>query len=127
MPKPLVPFIQVLAGLALIVTWNLVVALIVRPFGVRLPFRLAFHLEESTYQDLTVYQYVSIFGVLHLGCAMFLWGIAWGYLDWKCLDGPYSLSGNQLLRSGVGSLVLGIVFGLLTRKKKTMAPHQAVH
>jgi len=100
-------------------TWAaVVVALLVRPFGVRLPLNpLSFRKRRSAFQSLTPSQHMWIFGVLQWGCSMFIYTTLWDYLDWKYLNGPlHDLTAGWISGRAILWFTLGLIMGGVTWK-----------
>ena len=102
-----------------------VVALIVRPFGILLPLGpFNFGKRRSAFRDLTFPQYVFVCGVLCFGCGMLIVITLSRYLGWKYFHGSSaSLSTSEFLRNFVTyPLIAGVLYGLIsyaTAGKKT--------
>ena|SRR5438876_8958801 len=86
-----------------VLVWFVVVAVIVRPFGVQMPLRLSdFRQRTSWLQLLTFPQYLGIYGVLCFGCGMFILTTLSHYLEWRYFNGSSgSLSESELLANGL--------------------------
>ncbi len=97
-----------------VLVWFVVVAVIVRPFGVQMPLRLSdFRQRTSWLQLLTFPQYLGIYGVLCFGCGMFILTTLSHYLEWRYFNGSSgSLSESELLANGLQWLLGGVAFGL---------------
>jgi hypothetical protein len=110
-------FIETLVALLVIFLWLIVVALLVRPFGVQLPFS-PFSLFKRTYalQALTLSQHVLVVGVLLFGCGMLAVRTSSDYLEWKYFHGSStSLTTTGLLRAFVTyPLIGGVLYGLIS-------------
>lgn len=94
--------------------WLVVVALLVRPFGVQLPlgpFRRA-----RALQALTFSQYLFVCGVLCFGCGMLIVTTLSNYLEWKYFHGSSAgLTTSGLLLAFVTyPLMAGVLFGLVS-------------
>src|SRR6266404_9544113 len=98
----------------LLLVWFVVVTVIVRPFGIRMPLRLSdFRQRTSWLQLLTFPQYVAVYGVLCFGCGMFILTTLSHYLEWRYFYGSSSsLSESELLANGLQWLLGGVAFGL---------------
>jgi len=96
--------------------WLVVVALIVRPFGIRLPLEpFSFGKRRSAFRDLTFPQYVFVCGVLCFGCGMVIVTTLSRYLEWKYFHGSSaSLSTTELLLNLVTYLMAGVLYGLIS-------------
>jgi len=108
----LVGLLIFVAVIAWILLWSVVVSLLTRAFGVRmplLPFRFSDRRRAS--QLLTFAQYVWIFGVLNFGCGMWMVITLWDYLDWKYTGGPQFLSKSHILFSAGVYLMAGLFYG----------------
>jgi hypothetical protein len=110
-------FIAFVVPLPLIFLWFAIVALIVRPFGVRLPLGLfSFRERSSAFQSLTFPQYVMVCGVLSFGCGMFILTTASSYIEWKYFHGSSRfLSGDELFKNALTWPILaGVMFGVIS-------------
>lgn len=110
-------FIEMLVALPVFFLWLVVVALLVRPFGVRLPLGpFSFGKRASALQALTFPQYVLVCGVLCFGCGMLIVTTLSNYLEWKYWHGSSSsLTAGKLLRDAVQwPIVSGVLFGLIS-------------
>jgi hypothetical protein len=97
--------------------WLVIVALLVRPFGVRLPLGpLSFGKRARALQALTFSQYLFVCGVLCFGCGMLIVTTLSDYLEWKYFQGsPAGLTTSGLLHAFVVySLMSGVLFGLIS-------------
>jgi hypothetical protein len=108
--------IDMLVAVPVLFLWLTVVALVVRPFGVRLrlgPF--SFRGRKSAFQTLTFSQFVLICGVLHFGCGLLITTIVSRYLEWKYFNGSSGgFVTGELLRDFVTQpLIAGVLFGLV--------------
>ena len=109
--------LTMLAALPVFFLWLVVVALIVRPFGIWLPLGpFSFAMRRSAFRDLTFPQYVFICGVLCFGGGMLILTTLSRYLEWKYFHGSSaSLSTSELLRNLVTyPLMAGVLYGLIT-------------
>jgi hypothetical protein len=111
-------FIPMLVSLPVLVLWFLAVPLIVRPFGVRLPWgRFGFRERDGSLQRLTSTQYVWIVGVLYWGFGMLIVTTLGDYIDWKYWNGSsHDLSTGRLLFHAVLWPLSGLLFGWLSWK-----------
>jgi hypothetical protein len=110
-------FIETLVVLLAIFLWLVVVALLVRSFGVRLPLA-PFSAFKRTYvpQALTFSKHVLVFGVLYFGCGMLIVTTLFHYLEWKYWHGSSSnLTVHKLLVFAVlWPIVGGLLYGLIS-------------
>jgi len=110
-------FIETLVVLLAIFLWLVVVALLVRPFGVRL-LLAPFSVIKRTYvlQALTFSQHVLVIGVLYVGCGMLIVTTLFHYLEWKYWHGsPSNLTVHRLLVSAVlWPIAGGLLYGLMS-------------
>jgi hypothetical protein len=95
--------------------WLTVVAVVVRPFGVRLPLGpFSFAKRRSAFQVLTFPQYVMICGVLCFGCGMLVVTSLSRYLEWRYWHGA-ALTSDSMIRGLLQyPLLSGVSFGLFT-------------
>jgi hypothetical protein len=110
-------FIEMLVAIPVLFLWLTVVALIVRPFGVRLPWRVFnFGKRSCAAPDLPFFQYVLVYGVLGFGCGMLILTTLSDYLEWKYWHGPFNgLTADKLLGYAVQwPLLAGVLFGLIS-------------
>jgi hypothetical protein len=109
--------IPVLVAIPAIFLWLVVVALLVRPFGIWLPLG-PFSFRERTYalQALTFHQYVVIVGVFCFGCGMLIVTTLSHYLEWKYWHGSSSnLTPSMLLLDVVfWPIMAGVSYGLIS-------------
>jgi len=107
--------IEALVALPVFFLWLVVVSLLVRLFGVRLPLApFSFAKRRSAFQTLTFPQYVMIYGVLGFGCGMLIVMTVSRYLEWKYWHGP-TLTADKLLRDvWQYPLLGGVLFGLIS-------------
>jgi hypothetical protein len=113
-----------LAGLLALFLWLMLVTLIVRPFGVRLPIApLSFAKRKVAVRDLTFSQHFIVFGILYFGFGMFIVTTLSRYIEWKYFHGSSDgLSTNNLLLQFVTyPLVSGSLFGLFTWNGRSSA------
>jgi hypothetical protein len=108
--------IEMLVALPVFLLWLVFVALIVRPFGVRMPLGpFEFRRRTEALQSLTFSQYLAIGGVLCFGCGMLIMTTVSRYLDWKYFHGSRSsLTELELLHNALQWIFAGVLFGLLT-------------
>ena len=110
-------FIPMLVALPAFFLWLVVVALLVRPFGMQLPLGpFSFGKRTCALQALTFSQYVLVCGVLGFGCGMLIVTTVSNYVEWKYFHGSsVSLTTSGLLRALVTyPLVAGVLFGLIS-------------
>jgi len=110
-------FIPVLVALLAFFLWLVVVALLVRPFGVQLPLGpFRFGNRARALQALTFSQYLLVCGVLCFGCGMLIVTTLSNYLEWKYFHGSSAgLTTSGLLRAFVTyPLMAGVLFGLIS-------------
>ena|SRR5437762_975762 len=110
-------FISLVVALPLFLLWLVIVALIVRPFGVRMPLGLCSLRERrSAFQSLTFPQFVIVCGVLCFGCGMFILTTASSYIEWKYFHGSSrNLSQDELFRNALQwPIFAGPMFGVLS-------------
>jgi hypothetical protein len=108
-------FIPMLVALLAFFLWLVVVALLVRPFGVQLPLG-PFGNRARALQALTFSQYLFVCGVLCFGCGMLIVTTLSNYLEWKYFHGPsVGLTTSGLLRAFLTyPLIAGFLFGLIS-------------
>jgi hypothetical protein len=101
------------APLPILLLWLLVVVLLARQFGVRLPLRPMWSKErQAAAEHLTRWQYMWIVGVLYFGCGMLIFTTLSDYLDWKYWDGSdHLVSAGRMLSRAVLWLIVGFFFG----------------
>jgi hypothetical protein len=107
--------LTLLLGLPVLFLWLVVVPLIVRPFGVRLPLApFSFTKRRSAFENLTFSQHVLINGFLAFGCGMFIYKTLSDYLGWKYFhDRP--LTSVNLLDNALSYLLVGsVLYGLIS-------------
>jgi hypothetical protein len=104
-------FIQIAVALPVLLLWFVVVALIARAFGVRLPFP-SLRGRKGTSQSLTFSKHMLFIGVLYWGCGMWILTTLHDYLEWKYLNGPvHDFSAGRLLFHSVVWPLGGLLFG----------------
>ena len=108
--------ITMLFALPVFFLWLVVVALIVRPFGVLLPLQpFSFGKRRSAFRGLTFPQYLFVCGVLCFGCGMLILTALSSYLEWKYFHGsPANFSITELLRNLETWLIAGVLYGLIS-------------
>ena len=108
--------ITILVALPLFLLWIVLVSLILRQFGLRMPFSpFDYRERKSVLQSLTFSKYLAIYGVLYFGCGMVIMTTLSHYLDWKYFHGSSSsLTEGELLRNGFEWILGGVLFGLLS-------------
>src|SRR5262249_6061834 len=102
--------------------WLVVLALIVRPFGVQLPLGpFSFGKRACALQALTFSQYVLVCGILGFGCGMLIITSVSHYVEWKYFHGSsVGLTTSGLIRAFIEyPLVSGVLFGLITGSGKS--------
>lgn len=100
--------IQIVVALPLLLLWYAVVALLLRAFGFRQPFR-------RMSQNLTFSQYMWLIGVVYWGGGMLIMTTLDDYLDWKYWNGSArNLSAGRLVFHAVLWPLAGLLFGWMT-------------
>ena len=109
-----------LVGIAVLLLWSVVVRLLVRPFGVRLPLGLVRLVRSNgTSPALTLPHYIWLVGVLFWGCGMFIVTTLGEYVDWGYWNGSsHKLSAGILLFRALAYLIGGLVFGWMTWRQR---------
>jgi hypothetical protein len=111
-------FISMLVAMPVFFLWLVVVALLVRPFGVQLPPFGPFGLGKRTraVQALTFVQHVFVHGVLGFGCGMLIFRTVSDYVEWKYFHGSSAtLTTTGLLHALFAyPLMGGVLFGLIS-------------
>ena len=109
---------MVLAALPVGLLWPAVVAMLVRPFGVRLPLKpFRFREFRCALQALTLSQHVWVYGALQFGGGMLIATTLWDYLDWKYLNGPaHNFTAGNISGHAVLWFAMGLLFGGVTWK-----------
>jgi DUF1365 family protein len=109
-------FIEMLAAVLVIFLWLIVVALLVRPFGMLPLSPFSFFKRRYAFQALTLSQHVLVVGVLLFGCGMLMVRTSSDYLEWKYFHGSSaSLTTTGLLRAFVTyPLIAGVLYGLIS-------------
>jgi len=111
--------IQIAIALPVFLLWFALVTLVVRAFGVRLPF-FSLWRHNTTPQRLTFSQHIWLIGVLYWGCGMWIVTTLDDYIDWKYLSGSaHDLSTWKLLFHAVLWPLAGLGFGWMTCNTKT--------
>lgn len=111
-------FIRIVVVLPVFLLWFVVVTLLGRAFGVRLPLRIL-RQRNGTSQGLTFSQHMWLMGVLGWGCGMWIVTTLDDYLDWKYWSGSaHDLSAGKLLFHAVLWPLAGLLFGWMTWKGK---------
>jgi hypothetical protein len=106
--------IPMLVALPMFLFWLVVVALLVRPFGVQLPLGpFSFGKRTCALQAFTFFQYVLVCGVLCFGCGMLIAMTVSHYVEWKYWPGS-SLTTYNWLRDAMEYLLSGVLFGLVS-------------
>jgi len=106
--------IDILVAAPVFLLWLTIVSVLVRPFGIPLPFTpFSWTKHRSVIQSLTFSQYLIVGGVLYFGCGLFVVNVVSNYLGWKYRHGS-SLTSGYLLRDVVGSIFAGILFSFFT-------------
>jgi hypothetical protein len=106
--------IQMALALPVFLLWFVVVALIARASGVRLPFP-NLRGRKGTSQSLTFSQHMWLIGVLYWGCGMWIVTTLDDYLEWKYWNGsPHDLSAGRLLFHAVLWPLGGLLFGWMS-------------
>ena len=83
--------IELLVAVPVFLLWLMVITLIVRPFGIRMPLQpFNFGERRKVLQSLTFPKYVAIYGVLCFGGGMVIMTILSRFLDWKFFHGSAS-------------------------------------
>jgi hypothetical protein len=108
--------IEMLGAIPVFLLWLVVVALIVRPFGVRMPLGpFEFRRRTEVLHSLTFSQYLAIGGILYFGCGMLIMTTLSRYLDWKYFHGSTNiLTERELLGNALQWILAGVLFGLLS-------------
>jgi hypothetical protein len=109
-------FIPMLVALLAFFLWLVVVALLVRPFGVQLPLGpFRFDKRARALQAPTFSQYLFVCGVLCFGCGMLIVTTLSKYLEWKYFHGSSVGLVASLLPAFVEyPLMAGVLFGLIS-------------
>ena len=106
--------INALVVLVAILLWLILVALLVRPFGIRLPLQPLAN-RKSALQALTFSQYVFIGGVLHFGCGIAVVTAVSRYVSWKYFHGqPLMVTTGDFFNDFAPAVLAGVVFGLVS-------------
>lgn len=102
--------------------WLIVVALLVRPFGIQLPPFGPFGFGKRTRaaQALTFRQHVLVDGVLGFGCGMLIFRTVSDYVEWRYFHGSFAtLTTTGLLHALLAyPFVAGVLFGLISWNTK---------
>jgi hypothetical protein len=108
-------FISMLVAMPVFFLWLVVVALLVRPFGLQLP-PFGFGKRTRAVQALTFVQHVLVHGVLGFGCGMLIFRTVSDYVEWKYFHGSSAtLTTTGLLHALLAyPLVGGVLFGLIS-------------
>jgi len=107
-------FVQIVVALPVFLLWFALVTLLVRAFGVRLPFRIL-RQRDGTSQSLTFSQHLWLIGVLYWGCGMWIVTTLDDYIDWKYWGGSsHDLSAGRLVFHAVLWPLGGLLFGWMT-------------
>jgi hypothetical protein len=106
--------ILIVVALLAFLLWYAVVVLLLRPFGVRLPFR-RLRSRNGTSRSLTFSQHIWLNGVLYWGCGMWIVMTLGDYLDWKYWNGSaHDLSAGRLLFHAVLWPLGGFAYGWMS-------------
>jgi len=109
-------FLRILASLPVFFLWLVIVSLLVRPFGVRLPLApFSFEKRSRALEALTFSQYLLVCGVLWFGCGTLIATTFSDYLEWKYWHGsPLSLTYKFFHDAVFSTLFGGVLFGLMS-------------
>ena len=109
-------FVPILVALPVFFLWLVVVALLVRPFGVQLPLApFNFRRRSHALHALTFPQYLLVYGVLCFGCGMLIFTTISHYIEWKYWHYSTPLTGGKFLAAAVWwPIVGGLLFGLIS-------------
>jgi hypothetical protein len=110
-------FIPMLVALLVFFLWLAVVALLVRPFGVRLPYGpFSSGKRARALHALSFSQYLFVVGVLCFGCGMLIVTTLSNYLGWKYFHGSSAgLTTSGFLHAFITyPLMAGVLFGLIS-------------
>jgi hypothetical protein len=112
-------FIHIVVALPVFVLWFVVVTLLGRAFGARLPFP-NLQRRNGTSKSLTFSQHMWLMGVLGWGCGMWIVTTLDDYLDWKYWSGSaHDLSAEKLLFNAVLWPMAGLLFGWMMWNART--------
>jgi hypothetical protein len=107
--------VQMIVTLCAFLLWLVVVSLLARPFGVRMPLPWLGFGDRKILQTRSLYQHILVVGVLYWGCGMVIVTTLWDYLNWKYSGGSYqNLSVDKILIRAVIFPMAGILFGWRT-------------
>lgn len=109
--------IEMVAALLLFLMWTVVVALLVRPFGVRLPeWPFSYAKRRYALQSLSFSQYIFIYGVLYFGCGMLIATTSFRYLEWKYWHSRpnFFTAGEFFVNALIWVILAGVMFGLMS-------------
>lgn len=109
--------IEMVAALLLFLMWLVLVAVIVRPFGVRLPvWPLSYAKRRSALHSLSFSQYIFVYGVLYFGCGMLIATTLFRYLEWKYWHSrpTFFTAGEFVGNALTWTILAGVLFGLIS-------------
>jgi hypothetical protein len=117
--------ISMLVAIPVIFLWLVIVALLVRPFGIWLPLGpFSFGERARALQALTFPRHVVICGVLCFGCGMLIVTTLSHYLEWKYWHGSStSLAAGMLLFNVVLWPMAGVFYGLISLYREVRQNH----
>jgi hypothetical protein len=108
-----------IVSVPVLLLWLAMVAVVVRPFGVRVPF-LGFRKSKDTSQRHTFSQHMWLIGVLYWGCGMWIVTTLDDYLDWKYWNrSAHDLFAGRLLFHAVLWPLAGLLFGWMSWNGRT--------
>jgi hypothetical protein len=109
-------FIETLVGLLALFLWIVVVAFLVRAFGLRLPLGpFSSSKRMDALQALSFPKYVLVYGVLCFGCGMLIVTTVSHYVEWKYFHDSTPLTAGKFLADAVWwPIVSGVLFGLIS-------------
>ncbi len=107
--------IEILIAVPAFLVWMMVVAVLVRPFGLRLPLTpFGWAEQRSAFQSFSFSQYVTVGGVLYFGCGMWIVTTLGGYIEWKFWHGPLVTTETILRGAFQHALLSGVLFGVVS-------------
>jgi hypothetical protein len=105
--------VETLLAVPMVLLWLVVVAILVRPFGIRLPLAPFSAKRRSAFKALSFSQFLIIGGVLCFGCGMLIATTFSRYIEWKYWHGS-SITREGLLRDAFQyPLLSGVLFGVV--------------
>ena len=114
--------IEMASALLALLIWIVVVALVVRPFGLRLPmWPFSYAKRRFALQSLNFSRYILVYGILHFGCGMLIGTTLFRYLEWKYWHSrPNFFTASEFFGYALmWTLLAGVLFGVMSWNERS--------